>query len=246
MDLFQKNSFGFGFGLGQGTMNSATPQAGFNWKFFLIGAVVAALIAVLVYFIIDKADTRPVMDGFADKKEEKPAIPPEGFAHAIKEGFADQSTLYSAYKGLIPETNEAMIELEQLDAKLTAFKRDLTSPAKTIDASKLVQYNTYQDIRPLADWTSQCFSKNVPERDILIQMDRWLLSGKKTLADLNSLAGLPKEKNYDKLEAAVEDVKNVALKECVAVAHVDVQGLTGPHDPIGYGSAITDTSAHFD
>ena len=236
MDLFQKNSFGFGFGLGA---PAAAPQASFNWKFFLIGAVVAALIAVLVYFIIDKADTRPVMDGFADKKEEKPAIPLEGFAD-------NQSTLYSAYKGLIPETNEVMIELEQLDAKLTAFKRDLTSPAKTIDASKLVQYNTYQDIRPLADWTSQCFSKNVPERDILIQMDRWLLSGKKTLADLNSLAGLPKEKNYDKLEAAVEDVKNVALKECVAVAHVDVQGLTGPHDPIGYGSAITDTSAQFD
>ena len=236
MDLFQKNSFGFGFGLGA---PAAAPQASFNWKFFLIGAVVAALIAVLVYFIVDKADTRPVMDGFADKKEEKPAIPLEGFADK-------QSTLYSAYKGLIPETNETMIELEQLDAKLTAFKRDLTSPAKTIDASKLVQYNTYQDIRPLADWTSQCFSKNVPERDIQLQMERWLLSGKKTLADLNSLAGLPKEKNYDKLEAAVEDVKNVALKECVAVAHVDVQGLTGPHDPIGYGSAITDTSAQFD
>ena len=236
MDLFQKNSFGFGFGLGA---PAAAPQASFNWKFFLIGAVVAALIAVLVYFIVDKADTRPVMDGFADKKEEKPAIPLEGFADK-------QSTLYSAYKGLIPETNETMIELEQLDAKLTAFKRDLTSPAKTIDASKLVQYNTYQDIRPLADWTSQCFSKNVPERDIQLQMDRWLLSGKKTLADLNSLAGLPKEKNYDILEASVEDVKNVALKECVAVAHVDVQGLTGPHDPIGYGSAITDTSAQFD
>jgi hypothetical protein len=163
----------------------------------------------------------------------------------LAEGFADQ-TLYSAYKGLIPETNETMIELQQLDAKLAAFKRDLTSPAKTIDASKLVQYNTYQDIRPLADWTSQCFSKNVPERDIVIQMDRWLLSGKKTLADLNGTAGLPKEKNYDLLEAAVEDVKRVALKECVATAHVDVQGLTGPHDPVGYGSAVTDTSAQFD
>lgn len=238
MDLFQKNAFGFGFG--PAAVGDVAPQSGLNWKFFVIGAVVAALIAVLVYFIIDKADTRPVMDGFADKKEEKPAIPLEGFASA------SQSTLYSAYKGLIPESNEAMIELEQLDAKLAAFKRDLTSPAKTIDASKLVQYNTYQDIRPLADWTSQCFSKNVPERDIQLQMDRWLLSGKKTLADLNGAAGLPKEKNYDILEAAVEDVKRVALKECVATAHVDVQGLTGPHDPVGYGSAVTDTSAQFD
>lgn len=239
MDLFQKNAFGFGFGPGASAADA--PQSGLNWKYFMVGVVVAALIAVLVYFIIDKADTRPVVDGFEDKKE-KPAIPPEGF---LTEGFADQ-TLYSTYKGLIPETNETMIELQQLDAKLAAFKRDLTSPAKTIDASKLVQYNTYQDIRPLADWTSQCFSKNVPERDIVIQMDRWLLSGKKTLADLNGAAGLPKEKNYDLLEAAVEDVKRVALKECVATAHVDVQGLTGPHDPVGYGSAVTDTSAQFD
>ena len=239
MDLFQKNAFGFGFGPGASVADA--PQSGLNWKYFMVGVVVAALIAILVYFIVDKADTRPVVDGFEDKKE-KPAIPPEGF---LTEGFADQ-TLYSAYKGLIPETNETMIELQQLDAKLAAFKRDLTSPAKTIDASKLVQYNTYQDIRPLADWTSQCFSKNVPERDIVIQMDRWLLSGKKTLADLNGAAGLPKEKNYDLLEAAVEDVKRVALKECVATAHVDVQGLTGPHDPVGYGSAVTDTSAQFD
>jgi hypothetical protein len=240
MDLFQKNAFGFGFGPGASAADA--PQSGLNWKYFMVGVVVAALIAVLVYFIIDKADTRPVVDGFEDKKE-KPAIPPEGFK--LTEGFADQ-TLYSVYKGLIPETNETMIELQQLDAKLAAFKRDLTSPAKTIDASKLVQYNTYQDIRPLADWTSQCFSKNVPERDIVIQMDRWLLSGKKTLADLNGAVGLPKEKNYDLLEAAVEDVKRVALKECVATAHVDVQGLTGPHDPVGYGSAVTDTSAQFD
>jgi hypothetical protein len=244
MDLFQKNAFGFGFGPGASAADA--PQSGLNWKYFMVGVVVAALIAVLVYFIVDKADTRPVMDGFTDKKEKpaNPPIPPEGFK--LAEGFANQSTLYSAYKGLIPETNETMIELQQLDAKLAAFKRDLTSPAKTIDASKLVQYNTYQDIRPLADWTSQCFSKNVPERDIVIQMDRWLLSGKKTLADLNGAAGLPKEKNYDLLEAAVEDVKRVALKECVATAHVDVQGLTGPHDPVGYGSAVTDTSAQFD
>jgi hypothetical protein len=248
MDLFQKNAFGFGFGPGASAADA--PQSGLNWKYFMVGVVVAALIAVLVYFIIDKADTRPVMDGFEDKKEKTEdsskktyPIPPEGFK--LAEGFADQ-TLYSAYKGLIPETNETMIELQQLDAKLAAFKRDLTSPAKTIDASKLVQYNTYQDIRPLADWTSQCFSKNVPERDIVIQMDRWLLSGKKTLADLNGAAGLPKEKNYDLLEAAVEDVKRVAIKECVATAHVDVQGLTGPHDPVGYGSAVTDTSAQFD
>ena len=55
----------------------------------------------------------------------------------------------------------------------------------------------------------------------------------------------PEFQHITLLYLPVEDVKNVALKECVAVAHVDVQGLTGPHDPIGYGSAITDTSAQF-
>jgi hypothetical protein len=223
------NSFGFS-GFGSASAESAgSASDGLNWTYFLIGAALAAFIAILIYFVVEKADTRPVIDGFKDEV----AAPV-------------QSTLYSAYEGHVSPKSDALLELQQLDAKLAAFKRDLTSPDKTIDASKLVDYNTYQDIRPLADWTSQCFSKNVPERDITLQMERWFLSGKRTLADLNAAAGFAAEKNVDRLEAAIEDVKAVALKECVAVAHKDIQGLQGAHDPESWGSAETETSALFD
>jgi hypothetical protein len=222
------NSFGFS---GFGALNSGSGAAagGLNWTYFLIGAALAAFIAIVIYFVVEKADTRPVIDGFKDE-----AASPV------------QSTLYSAYEGHVSPKSEALIELQQLEAKLAAFKRDLTSPDKAIDASKLVDYNTYQDIRPLADWTSQCFSKNVPERDITLQMERWFLSGKRTLADLNAAAGFAAEKNVDRLEAAIEDVKAVALKECLAVANTDIQGLQGAHDPESWGSAETETSALYD
>lgn len=223
------NSFGFsGFGSASAEAVSGA-SGGLNWTYFLIGAALAAFIAIVIYFVVDKADTRPVIDGFKDE-----------VVNAV------QSTLYSAYEGHVSPKSEALIELQQLDAKLAAFKRDLTSPDKTIDASKLVDYNTYQDIRPLADWTSQCFSKNVPERDITLQLERWFLSGKRTLADLNAAAGFAAEKNVDRLISAIEDVKAVALKECVAVAHKDIQGLQGAHDPESWGSAETETSALFD
>ena len=202
------NSFGSSFGFGSFGANTGTGAAGgsgINWTYFLIGAVLTALIAILIYFVVDKADTRPVIDGFKDGSLNPSPIP--------------STTLYSAYEGHVSPQSEALVELRQLEAKLAAFKRDLTSPEKTIDASKLVSYNTYQDIRPLADWTSQCFSKNVPERDITLQFERWFLSGKRTLADLNAAAGFGAEKNVDLLASAIEDVKAVALRSCLAVAH---------------------------
>lgn len=217
-------SFGFG---SASSFNVAGAAGGFNWKHFMVGAAIAAAIAILLYFVIEKADTRPIIDGYADV-------------------ISTHKTLYSAYQGLVPADSDVLLELEQLDAKLTAFKRDLTSSGKTIDASKMVAYNTYQDIRPLADWTSQCFSKNVPERDILLQFERWYLSGKRTLADLNTSLGFSKEKNVDMLDSMIEDVKKVALRECIAVAHTDIQGLPGVHDPESYGSAETETSAQYD
>ncbi len=275
-----------GFGFGQNTYGAAPGAfnmgglfsgmggesgSGFSWKFFAIGAVAAALIALLLYFVIDRADTRPVISGFADLKEETdpftdvgpitaenvkstgvkpaPAVPSE--EHFLERmGFQDLpiigSTLYSSYAGRVSGQTDALLELQELEAKIAAFTADLTSPEKQINASKLVQYNTYQDIRPLADWTAQCFSKNVPERDITLQMERWYLSGKKTLADLNKAAGQAEDTNLAKLSSMIDAVKSVALSNCVATAHADIDALGGPRDPTPYaGSAKTDTSSQF-
>lgn len=259
------SGFGSAFG-GEGGTGS-----GFSWKFFAIGAVAAALIAVLLYFVVDRADTRPVVAGFVDLKEgadeftdvgpitaenvnstgvkPAPAVPSE--EHFLERmGFQDMpligSTLYSAYAGRVSGQTDALLELQELEAKIAAFTADLTSPEKQINASKLVQYNTYQDIRPLADWTAQCFSKNVPERDITLQMERWFLSGKKTLADLNKAAGQAEDTNVAKLASMIDSVKSVAMANCLATAHEDIAALGGPRDPTPYaGSAKTDTSAQF-
>ncbi len=271
---------GFGFGSGANSGYNSGSAGGFNWKYFLIGLVAAAFVAVLLYFVVERADTRPVVAGFADlglganadaytdvgdmdkpaeiAKEHPmkpaPAVPSE--EHFLeKMGFqggtlADTplvgSTLYSAYAGRVSGQTDALLELQQLEAKLAAFTADLTSPEKQINASKLVQYNTYQDIRPLGDWTAQCFSKNVPERDITLQMERWFLSGKKTLADLNKAAGQAEDTNVSTLASMIDKVKTVALVNCVATAHADIDALGGPRDPTPYaGSAKTDTSSQF-
>jgi len=274
---FGQNSYGAApgaFNMGSmfsGMSGEGGTGSGFSWKFFAIGAVAAALIAVLLYFVVDRADTRPVIAGFADLKEgadeftdvgpitaenvkstgvkPAPAVPSE--EHFLERiGFQDLpllgSTLYSSYAGRVSGQTDALLELQELEAKIAAFTTDLTSPEKQINASKLVQYNTYQDIRPLADWTAQCFSKNVPERDITLQMERWYLSGKKTLADLNKAAGQAEDTNLAKLSSMIDAVKSVALNNCVATAHADIDALGGPRDPTPYaGSAKTDTSCQF-
>ncbi len=279
-----------GFGFGQNAYGAAAAPSGFNmgglfsgsssgfsWKFFAIGAVAAALIALLLYFVVDRADTRPVISGFADlvgsgadtdaytdvgdmekpaeiaaqhPMKPAPAVPSEEH-FLVRTGFEDASplvgtTLYSSYAGRVSGQTDALLELKELETKLAAFTTDLTSPEKQLSASKFVQYNTYQDIRPLNDWTAQCFSKNVPERDITLQMERWFLSGKKTLADLNKAAGQAEDTNVAKLASMIDAVKSVALSNCVATAHTDIDALGGPRDPAPYaGSAKTDTSSQF-
>jgi hypothetical protein len=272
---------GFGSSANAG-FNSGSAGGGFNWTYFLIGLVAAALVAVLLYFVVERADTRPVVSGFADldlgsgtgvdaytdvgdmnkpaaigkeyPMKPAPAVPSEEH-FLVRTGFEGGtltnvpmvgSTLYSAYAGRVSGQSDALLELQQLEAKLAAFTADLTSADKQINASKLVQYNTYQDIRPLGDWTAQCFSKNVPERDITLQMERWFLSGKKTLADLNKAAGQAEDTNVPKLASMIDAVKTVAMANCVARAHADIDALGGPRDPTPYaGSAKTDTSSQF-
>lgn len=279
--LFSGFGSGFGFGSANAGFNSGSAGGGFNWKYFLIGLVAAAFVAVLLYFVVERADTRPVVSGFADLKNDgldvdaytdvgdmnkpaeiakehplksAPAVPSE--EHFLeKMGFEGGSlsntpligsTLYSAYAGRVSGQTDTLLELQQLEAKLAAFTADLTSADKQINASKLVQYNTYQDIRPLGDWTAQCFSKNVPERDITLQMERWYLSGKKTLADLNKAAGMAEDTNVATLASMIDKVKTVAMANCIATAHTDIDALGGPRDPTPYaGSAKTDTSAQF-
>jgi hypothetical protein len=273
---------GFGSSANAG-FNSGSAGGGFNWTYFLIGLVAAAFVAVLLYFVVERADTRPVVSGFADldlgsgasanagtgvdaytdvgdmnkpaeiakqhPMKSAPAVPSEEH-FLVRTGFENVpmvgSTLYSAYAGRVSGQSDALLELQQLEAKLAAFTADLTSADKQINASKLVQYNTYQDIRPLGDWTAQCFSKNVPERDITLQMERWFLSGKKTLADLNKASGQAEDTNLAKLASMIDKVKTIALANCVATAHADIDALGGPRDPTPYaGSAKTDTSSQF-
>jgi hypothetical protein len=278
---FGQNAYGAaaaapsGFNMGSllsgfGANSNSGASSGFSWKFFAIGAVVTALVALLLYFVIDRADTRPVVSGFKDLEEADtftdvgpttaenvkstgvkpaPAVPSEehflekmGFENAPMIG----STLYSSYVGRVSGQSDALLELQELEAKLAAFTTDLTSPEKQLSASKLVQYNTYQDIRPLNDWTAQCFSKNVPERDITLQMERWFLSGKKTLADLNKAAGQAEDTNLSTLASMIDKVKSVAMANCLATAHAEIDAVGGPRDPTPYaGSAKTDTSSQF-
>jgi hypothetical protein len=203
-----------------GAYNSVEPAL--NWKHFLIGVAVAALIAILLYFVVDRADTRPVVDGFV--------------------GYGVLDTLYSDAPK--PVVSEAQTELDELMKKLAVFKADLLSGASSTKVSSSqvtqMQYNAHQDIRPIAEWTAQCFSKNVPERDITLQLEKWFESGKRTIMEL----GLGEGKIAE-LSAIIEDVRKVAMEHCVATAHSDIEGVMGLHAPIPYGSAESTTSAQY-
>ena len=196
-----------------GAYNSVEPAL--NWKHFLIGIAVAAFIAILLYFVVDRADTRPVVDGFV--------------------GYGVLDTLYSDPPK--PVVSEAQTELDELMKKLAVFKADLLSGRLNVTQ---MQYNAHQDIRPIAEWTAQCFSKNVPERDITLQLEKWFESGKRTIMEL----GLGEGKIAE-LSAIIEDVRKVAMEHCVATAHSDIEGVMGLHAPQPYGSAESATSAQY-
>jgi len=226
----------------------------FFWA--IIGAVIALCIGLTAYFVIGRADTRPIRQNFVDSQDsaEEEEVE-EGEGDSIEEGFyggaisgtsglpcgrvsVEAEQLYAMFSSqsmtVGEEGNTDLRDLRDLLSKLTCFKADLMSPGQTVTAVKELGFATHMDIQPVADLTGRCFAKLVPERDLSIQFEKWRDFGLdmiRRLCTASSMSEL-KASQAERLFFLVwNDVMNVAQGACIK-GPPEGMFKTGPYDPV--------------
>jgi len=201
---------------------------GISWTWVLVGVVVAALIAVVLYMVLPRANTRPVRESFY------------GGAINGTSGLAcgRMSSEAEALVGLFMSKQLAGKEEDDLNlrdlkavlSKMLCMTQDLMAPQQTITAAKELGFATHMDIQPVADMTARCFSKTVPERDLSIQFEKWRDFGFNMISRLAASADLTEAEvqNAEALFTAVwKDAMDVALVQCIGRVAKD---KVSPHD----------------
>jgi len=224
-------------------VSETTPSSGFSYTPLLIGIAVAALVFVVAYFVIGRAETRPIVQGFQDTA---PYVP---FQQAIEEStlFTCAEMIPEAVQSLkviskgVPSSSDALRDYKSLLAKISCFQKDISSVQKAITATKDLGFITQQDIQPVADLTARCFAKSVPERDLEIQYEKWDMAGEqllKTLMEEGGKSSSDVTQAYSLLKKALETSRQVALRECKQGRLSEFSGIEGfsvsRHDPVGF------------
>jgi hypothetical protein len=218
--------------------SAAQSQGSFPWVWIIVGIIVAAIISVVVYLVVGRAETRPIKQGFYGGA----ITGTSSFPCSRMSSEADQLYSIFASKSLtVGEEGQAdLTDLKDLLSKMCCLKQDLMSPAQTITAVKELGFATHQDIQPVADLTGRCFSKTIPERDLSVQFIKWRNSAQDLVRRLCTASQMTEAETAkaEKLFAASwKDVYNVAQTNCLSGLPKGIYSA-GPHDPAPSSDAI--------
>lgn len=215
-----------------------TTTDSFPWFWIFVGIFVCAIIALVVWLVVGRAETRPIKQGFYGGA----ITGTSSFPCSRMSSEADElySIFASRFDASPTDVRMDLRELRDVLSKLCCLKQDLMSPAQTITAVKELGYATNMDIQPVADLTGRCFSKTIPERDLSIQFIKWRDFAQTLLRRLASSCQLS-ESEANRAETlfmkAWKDVYDVAHVNCLSGLPKGIYS-TGPHDPSPNADAI--------
>ena len=118
----------------------------------------------------------------------------EGFQGPVRVGAPDcmqesqkASELYSIFSTKTSTTEDGKDDLRELTtllSKTTCLKKDLLSPSGIVSATRSQPYSTAHDIEPVAETAARCLAKTIPERDLIIILEKWETRGKELIRKL--------------------------------------------------------------
>jgi len=208
--------------------SSLDSGSGFSYMWLGIGIAVTALIVLVVYFVLGRAESRPIKQGFYGG----PINGTSGLACGRMSSEAEQLVAIFASRQLnVGEEGQMDFhDLKGVLSKMLCMKQDLMAPQQTITAAKELGFATHMDIQPVADLTARCFSKTVPERDLSIQFGKWRDFGLDMIRRLCTAGSLSEEEtqNAENLFITVwKDSMDVAMINCLSSIP---SGKVSPHD----------------
>lgn len=215
-------------GSNTGLASNVVPTSGFSYMWLGIGIAVTAIIVLVVYMVVGRAETRPIKQGFYGG----PINGTSGLACGRMSSEAEQLVALFSNSPLNvgEEGQQDLHDLKSVLSKMLCMKQDLMAPQQTITAAKELGFATHMDIQPVADLTARCFSKTVPERDLSIQFGKWRDFGFDMIRRLCTAASFneTETKHAEDLFTAVwKDCMDVALTTCISSIP---SGKVSPHD----------------
>jgi hypothetical protein len=228
---------------------------GGTYTLLFIGIAIAAIVFIVAYVVIGYANTRPIVQGFQDI-DTAPYVPtqvdPTSVSFSCAEVIPQAAQSLQLIQSGVPSSSDALRDYKSLLAKISCFKKDISSTDKAITATKDLDFLTQQDIQPVADLTARCFAKSVPERDLEIAYEKWDMAAEALLQTLGKEGGHSTanvQKAYQLFKEANQVSRQTALKECKQSMLSEYQGIEGfensPHDPIGYHDDTKTLGASF-
>ena len=200
-------------------MGANSGSGGISYTWIFAGILVTALIVGILYFVVGRADTRPIKQGFYGG----PINGTSGLACGRMSSEAEELVAMFASRQLnVGEEGQMDFHnLKSVLSKMLCMKSDLMAPQHTITAVKELGFATHMDIQPVADLTARCFTKTIPERDLSIQFEKWRDYGFDMIRRLCTAASMNEEevKKAEELFSIVwKDAMNVAQIQCIPVA----------------------------
>ncbi len=215
---------------GSTSYNASPSSGGLSWGYIIAGVVIAALIGVIIYFVIDRAETRPIRQGFVGTVNGTSALP---CGRMSSEAEALFDNFYKRCLSVGTEGSTDLRDLRDLLSKMCCMKQDLMSPQNTITAVKELGFATHMDIQPVADLVGRCFSKTIPERDLSIQFIKWRDFGTDLIRRLCTATNMTDAEHTEAEKlfiSAWKDAYDVASVQCIN-GPPEGPYKSSPHEP---------------
>lgn len=193
----------------------------------IIAYCVLFSIAIFLYFRSKHSDKT---EGFATIAVDGQSLP-KCFLRDTEAQNLLQRFQYHKYQKPNPDSVMAYDELKLILQKVLCLDADITGSAAGPYSTYRLPFATSHDIEPTASFVGRCVRHVARERDISIQMDKFLLRGEE-LIGLLCADKFSKREAFASFRNILERIQRSITKVCVAPkANLDVP--SGSRDP-GY------------
>jgi hypothetical protein len=208
--------------------------------FITVSLFITLLVVVVGGYWWAAAATQPIMQGFqVTGPNIRRVASHEGFAGPAKGAgvpdclstSSDAAQLYellSSKQATGEEGPDDLRELKAILSKISCLKRDLMGNAKVVQATIYQPFLTSHDMEPVAETAARCFSKTIPQRDLMLSLDKWGSRGTfliKRICTSYSLSDGEEEKAITLFGQAMADLGDIALGECCSSSEAVIGGV---------------------
>jgi len=211
---------------------------------FLLAVLMAAVSTSVGVSMWGGANTEPVLEDFGVIKRyvtegNRNPQTKEGFAGPTKGAgtpdclsssseCAQLSEMLSSRRSKTEEGPDDIREMKVILSKISCLKRDLLGNAKVVQATRYQPFNTSHDLEPVAETAARCFSRTIPQRDLMLSFDKWGSRGTfllKRICTSLAFSDGEEEKAIELFGQAMADLIQIALGECCTTAEAVIAGV---------------------